>query len=89
MSEQRAMHDQKEALYRTVSTAMTPLPGLAKLLDWCDSNKIATIVVTNAPRLDAHHTLKVRVAYGVTASYACFRSSVCSRRPLHEFAACT
>ncbi|KAG5190634.1 HAD-like domain-containing protein [Tribonema minus] len=64
LAQQEEMWDRKEALYRRISTAMAPLPGLARLLEWCDLEdddkaRIATIIVTNAPRLDARHTMEV------------------------------
>lgn len=57
--DQTALWKSKEEVYRLISTTMTPLPGLLKFLDRCRSKGLAMIVVTNAPRLDAVHTLKI------------------------------
>lgn len=38
---------------------MTPLPGLLDFLELCRAAGLAVILVTNAPRLDAVHTLEV------------------------------
>lgn len=59
VEEQTALWQSKEELYRTISTKMTPLPGLSVFLERCDAAGVATIIVTNAPRPDAVHTLKV------------------------------
>ncbi len=47
----------KEALYRERSVNMKPLPGVAKILDWCEALDVPKVIVTNAPRIDAEHTL--------------------------------
>ena len=57
--DQTALWKSKEDVYRLISTKMTPLPGLLDFLDRCRSNGLAMILVTNAPRLDAVHTLEV------------------------------
>lgn len=57
--DQTALWKSKEEVYRLISTKMTPLPGLLDFLDRCRSKGFAMIVVTNAPRLDAVHTLKI------------------------------
>lgn len=57
--EQTALWKSKEEIYREISTKLTPLPGLLVFLERCKAAGIATIVVTNAPRIDAVHTLKV------------------------------
>lgn len=59
LSEQEDMWVQKEELYRSISTSMVPLAGLKRVLNWCDESGVKTIVVTNAPRIDALHTLEV------------------------------
>lgn len=62
-SDQIALWRSKEDLYRKISTKMTPLPGLLKFLERCETAGLEMIVVTNAPRLDAIHTLKVLDLY--------------------------
>lgn len=57
--EQTALWKAKEDVYRLISTKMTPLPGLLDFLERCEAAGLAMILVTNAPRLDAIHTLKV------------------------------
>lgn len=57
--DQTALWKSKEDVYRLISTKMTPLPGLLDFLDRCRSHGLAMILVTNAPRLDAVHTLEV------------------------------
>ena len=59
LTEQTTMWTEKEALYREMSANMQPMAGLDCLLRWCDSNSISTIIVTNAPRVDAQHTMGV------------------------------
>lgn len=57
--DQTALWKSKEEVYRLISTKMIPLPGLLAVLDRCRSQKLAMILVTNAPRVDAVHTLEV------------------------------
>lgn len=57
--DQTALWKSKEDVYRLISTKMTPLPGLLDFLDLCRSRGLAMILVTNAPRVDAVHTLEV------------------------------
>lgn len=47
----------KEALYRERSVNISPLPGVLRILDWCDAQKVDYVLVTNAPRIDCIHTL--------------------------------
>jgi HAD superfamily hydrolase (TIGR01509 family) len=47
----------KEALYRERSVNISPLPGVLRILDWCDTQKVGYVLVTNAPRIDCIHTL--------------------------------
>lgn len=61
--DQTALWESKEGVYRLISTKMSPLPGLLTFLDRCNEAGLAMIVVTNAPRLDAVHTLKVLNLY--------------------------
>ena len=57
--DQTALWKSKEDIYRLISTKMTPLQGLLAFFDRCQAAGLAMILVTNAPRLDAVHTLKV------------------------------
>ncbi|CAM9885869.1 unnamed protein product [Ectocarpus sp. 6 AP-2014] len=57
--DQTALWKAKEEVYRKISTTMTLLPGLLEFLDCCQSEGLAMILVTNAPRLDAVHTLNI------------------------------
>lgn len=61
--EQTALWKSKEDIYRQISTKMTPLPGLSDFLERCREANLAMILVTNAPRLDAVHTLRVLDLY--------------------------
>lgn len=36
---------------------MKPLDGVKKIMDWCDDNSVAKIIVTNAPRMDGKFDL--------------------------------
>lgn len=57
--DQTALWKSKEDIYRLISTKMAPLPGLLDFLEKCQKAELAMILVTNAPRLDAVHTLEV------------------------------
>lgn len=57
--DQTALWKSKEDVYRLISTKMTPLQGLLAFFDRCQAAGLAMILVTNAPRIDAVHTLKV------------------------------
>lgn len=57
--DQTALWKSKEDIYRLISTKMTTLPGLLDFLEICQKAGLAMILVTNAPRLDAVHTLEV------------------------------
>ncbi|CAM9296550.1 unnamed protein product [Hapterophycus canaliculatus] len=77
--EQTFLWKSKEEVYRQISTKMMPLPGLVAFLDACESKGLAMILVTNAPRLDAVHTLNVlglsdRFAETMVIGYECARS---------------
>eukprot|EP00903_Cladosiphon_okamuranus_P011003 g10392.t1 len=77
--DQTALWKSKEDVYRLISTKMTPLPGLLDFLDRCESHGLAMILVTNAPRLDAVHTLEVlnlshRFSETMVIGYECERS---------------
>jgi HAD superfamily hydrolase (TIGR01509 family) len=79
MAEQEAMWNEKEALYRDISTTLSPMPGLQRLLTWCDTHSIKLIIVTNAPRLDAVHTMAVlglseRFGNTIVIGYECAHS---------------
>ncbi len=49
--------DRKEALFRTMATALEPQKGLLALLDFADGAGLPTAVVTNAPRANADMVL--------------------------------
>lgn len=53
----KALADRKEALFRSLSPALQPLPGLLRLLDYANTSGMGICVVTNAPRLNAQHML--------------------------------
>ncbi|MGO0633659.1 HAD family hydrolase [Pseudomonas sp. SAR267] len=57
-SERKALADRKEALFRDLSPALQPMPGLLRLMDHARTCNIGMCVVTNAPRLNAEHMLK-------------------------------
>lgn len=57
--ERRRLADEKEALYRRLTPRMTPMPGLARLIDWAKARGVACALVTNGPRANVEHTLKV------------------------------
>ncbi|CAN0094151.1 unnamed protein product, partial [Phaeothamnion confervicola] len=66
----------KEGVYRRISGGMTRLAGLTRFLCHCDAAALQTVVVTNAPRVDAFHTLEVlgltdRFAASVTIGMEC------------------
>ena len=56
-SERKALADRKEALFRELSPALQPMPGLLRLMDHARAWNIGMCVVTNAPRLNAEHML--------------------------------
>ena len=56
-SERKALADRKEALFRELSPALQPMPGLLRLMDHARACNIGMCVVTNAPRLNAEHML--------------------------------
>lgn len=66
---QTALWKSKEAVYRVISTEMTPLPGLLAFLERCQVAGLDMIIVTNAPRIDAIHTLKVLGLYERQGSF--------------------
>ncbi len=56
--EDRAILDRKEAMFRTaLAASVEPIAGIHALLDWAGEHGIATAVVTNAPRENAHAML--------------------------------
>ncbi len=57
IAEHEAFADRKEARFRELSTHLDPIPGLGRLLDYAEQHDIGMIVVTNAPRANAHHML--------------------------------
>ena len=57
--ERQRLADEKEALYRRLTPRMTPMPGLERLIGWAKARGAARALVTNGPRLNVAHTLKV------------------------------
>jgi HAD superfamily hydrolase (TIGR01509 family) len=55
----RRLADEKEALYRRLTPRMTPMPGLARLIGWAKARGVACALVTNGPRPNVEHTLRV------------------------------
>lgn len=52
--EDMAILDRKEALFRdSLASAVEPVPGIHRLLDWAEENGAGCAVVTNAPRDNA------------------------------------
>eukprot|EP01041_Mallomonas_annulata_P007844 gene7844-16052_t len=49
----------KEERFVKLSANLKRLDGLDRLLSWCDASGIKCIVVTNAPRVEAVHTLQI------------------------------
>ena len=64
--ERRRLADEKEALYRRLTPRMTPMPGLKRLIGWAKARGVACALVTNGPRPNVAHTLKV---LGLTDSF--------------------
>jgi len=59
VAEHEAFADRKEARFRALSPQLTPLPGLVRLLDFSQEQGLGICVVTNAPRANAEHMLRV------------------------------
>lgn len=57
-AEGRRFTDAKEARFRELATALEPLPGVRELLRDARGAGLATAVVTNAPRANAHFMLR-------------------------------
>lgn len=57
--DRRRLADEKEALYRRLTPRMTPMPGLERLIGWAKASGVACALVTNGPRPNVEHTLKV------------------------------
>jgi HAD superfamily hydrolase (TIGR01509 family) len=53
----RHFSDEKEAIFRRLATALEPTRGLLELLVWADERGLPSALVTNAPRVNADHTL--------------------------------
>jgi HAD superfamily hydrolase (TIGR01509 family) len=66
--ERRCLADEKEALYRRLTPQMTPMPGLARLIGWGKARGMACALVTNGPRPNVEHTLRV---LDLTDSFDC------------------
>ncbi len=59
VAEHAAFAERKEVRFRQLSPQLKPLPGLLRLLDFAAEHGIGVCVVTNAPRANAEHMLKV------------------------------
>lgn len=59
--------DEKEALYRRLTPRMTAMPGLSRLIGWAKARGVACALVTNGPRRNVEHTLRV---LGLTDTFA-------------------
>lgn len=59
VAEHVAFAERKEQRFRQLSPQLKPLPGLPRLLDFAAEHGIGVCVVTNAPRANAEHMLKV------------------------------
>lgn len=58
-AEWQAYADEKESLYRAVSVGrLSPLPGLARLLDALEAHGVPFAVATSAPAENVAHTLR-------------------------------
>jgi len=53
-----ALIDEKEAMFRRLATELEPAPGLVGFLAWLEERRVATGVVTNAPRANAEQELR-------------------------------
>ncbi len=63
--EDPAILERKEAMFRdSLAASVTPVAGIAALLDWADATGTGTAVVTNAPRANA---LAMLAAAGLAA----------------------
>ena len=51
--------DLKEARFRERAASLSPLPGLLNLITWADARGFKQAAVTNAPRENAAHMLRV------------------------------
>jgi HAD superfamily hydrolase (TIGR01509 family) len=57
--ELRAFSDEKEGLYRELSSgALSPLPGLVELLDRLEAARVPVALATSAPAENVAHTLR-------------------------------
>jgi HAD superfamily hydrolase (TIGR01509 family) len=55
--EHARLSNEKEALYRAISSDLAPLKGLPVLLDWARARKFRLAAVTNGPKLNLEHAL--------------------------------
>lgn len=51
--------DRKEARFRELASELVPTPGLLNLIAWAEASGLKQAVVTNAPRENADHMLRV------------------------------
>lgn len=57
-SEKEQFIEQKESLFRELAPQLTPLAGLADVINWATERNLKQGVVTNAPPENVRHTLK-------------------------------
>ena len=58
-AELEAMAEEKESMYRRISTGrLQPLPGLLRLLDLLEGSGVPIALATSAPRANVVHTLR-------------------------------
>jgi HAD superfamily hydrolase (TIGR01509 family) len=59
VQEHEAYADRKEEIFRQMATELQPLEGLIDLFNWAEAHGVQLALVTNAPKLNATHTLDV------------------------------
>ncbi|MBV1700961.1 MAG: HAD-IA family hydrolase [Hyphomicrobiales bacterium] len=74
----KVLADEKEAQYRALAHTLHPLPGLVALLTQARAQGVACVVVTNAPRANAKHSIH---ALGLTQY---FSAVVCGEELPHS-----
>lgn len=66
-AERDRLSREKEALFRAMSGGMEPLAGLRELIAWAEGEGLRVALVTNGPRLNVEHTLRV---LGIAESFS-------------------
>lgn len=56
--EAKAFLDHKEEHFRSLATALQPMPGLQRLLDWATQGRLKLALVSNAPRENVSYMLE-------------------------------